>query len=695
MTLTRVALDDRENRRRIEDERRRDELRDAIAAESVESAAANADVAARWGDLFGEETPQALRDALDEQRRRCDAIVASKVAIADRLRAELEAKDEAYVETLKKQAEDVDELLLRMGRQFREMRAASLAELEEIERAFLERRAETLAANAAEIDALFERRAKSEQAFMEHMAERSEHYADELEKHRVDDAEEYNILKIRLETDVQNLEQHLGAMRATYQLNTEKLEYNYRVLVERDHENQSTMTQQRKKIAKQREALMNLKARYAETEKKLRSENVKLGDDHRRATEAFKDLQIKCRHFEQTDTRKYREVWEMNRELVAEKVRRVLDADRVLHEQQLGLAWRAPSDDVFLPPEALALEAARKKRAAVASAAAAAAAAAGEEEDADEAAAAPSPGAGDEDPEDENPFARRVADPAYADVLARLAEETDFLIDANARRVLEAAEEEARAAEDPAELDTFRAASARLKAETVLRALGVSDAPAFDGLMAALVVDGADAAAEAAAKRNVVDVMVPPDDIVGRLVRFAESERRSGDGKARALAALKAAAAVDDAEGGGDAPAPRKTKEELESEYWDRMANVVGPRTYRAWGALENGLVEYHALLRRRRDALECESAGGAKRRTPRAAQPVPQLQDQRRAAGAPDGDHLAGGRGRSRLLRISITRGSCSASLLSRVASDGRVVPASALRLVDASSMRHAAHIS
>ena len=604
MTVTRVALDDRENRRRIEDERRRDKLRDAIAAESAESAAANADVAARWGDLFDEETPQALRDALDEQRRRCDAVLASKVAIEDRLRAELEAKDDAYVETLKKQATDVDELLLRMGRQFRELRAASLAELDEIERAFLERRAETLTANAAEIDALFDRRAKSEQAFVEHAAERSEHYADELEKLRVDDAEEFNILKIRLETDVQNLEQHLGAMRATYQLNTEKLEYNYRVLVERDHENQSTMTQQRKKIAKQREALMNLKARYAETEKKLRSENVKLADDHRRATEAFKDLQIKCRHFEQTDTRKHREVWEMNRELVAEKVRRVLDADRVLHEQQLGLSWRAPSDDVFLPPEALALEAARKKRAAVAAAAAAARADAGEVNEEDEAAAAASPVEGDEDPEDENPFARRVADPAYADVLARLVKETDFLVDAKVRRVLDAAAEEARAAEDPAELDTFRAAAARLEAETVLRALGVSDAPAFDGLMAALVVDGADAAAEAAARRNVVDVMVPPDEIIGRLVRFTESERRAGDKKARALAALKAAAAAD-AESGGDAPAPRKTKEELESEFWDRMANVVGPRTYRAWGALENGLAEYHALLRRRRDALE------------------------------------------------------------------------------------------
>ena len=40
------------------------------------------------------------------------------------------------------------------------------------------------------------------------------HYYAELERHRVNDAEEYNILKIRLETDVQNLEQHLEAAPA-------------------------------------------------------------------------------------------------------------------------------------------------------------------------------------------------------------------------------------------------------------------------------------------------------------------------------------------------------------------------------------------------------------------------------------------------------------------------------------------------
>ncbi len=50
-------------------------------------------------------------------------------------------------------------------------------------------------------------------------------------------------------------------MRATYQLNTEKLDYNYRVLVERDHENQTTINQQKRKISRQRDVLSSLKQR--------------------------------------------------------------------------------------------------------------------------------------------------------------------------------------------------------------------------------------------------------------------------------------------------------------------------------------------------------------------------------------------------------------------------------------------------
>ncbi len=65
-----------------------------------------------------------------------------------------------------------------------------------------------------------------------------------------------------METDIQTLEQHLESMRAAYQLNQEKLDYNYRVLLERDAENQATITQQKRKISKQRDLLSTLMVSY-------------------------------------------------------------------------------------------------------------------------------------------------------------------------------------------------------------------------------------------------------------------------------------------------------------------------------------------------------------------------------------------------------------------------------------------------
>lgn len=66
----------------------------------------------------------------------------------------------------------------------------------------------------------------------------------------------------RLETDIHTLEQHLESMRAAYQLNQEKLDYNYRVLLERDAENQATITQQKRKVSKQRDLLTSLTVCY-------------------------------------------------------------------------------------------------------------------------------------------------------------------------------------------------------------------------------------------------------------------------------------------------------------------------------------------------------------------------------------------------------------------------------------------------
>ena len=76
-----------------------------------------------------------------------------------------------------------------------------------------------------------------------------------------------------METEIQTLEQQLEEMRATYQLNQEKLDYNYRVLVERDSENTNTIKQQKKKLTRMADILSTLKARYAREEKRFKTEN--------------------------------------------------------------------------------------------------------------------------------------------------------------------------------------------------------------------------------------------------------------------------------------------------------------------------------------------------------------------------------------------------------------------------------------
>lgn len=244
-------------------------------------------------------------------------------------------------------ADDIELLLQRMTRQFTALRKTFDDEIEEIETAFMQERAELMHASQQELSSLMQKRLEREEAYMEARRKRVDEDQRQLEAQRVSDAEDYNILKIKLETEIQTLEQQLEEMRATYQLNQEKLDYNYRVLVERDSENTNTIKQQKKKLTRMADILSTLKARYAREERRFKQENADLTDEYKRITDQFRDLQNKFQHFEVADTKRYRDLWQMNEEIVTDLMRKVLQADKIIHEQQLGLSWLPPSEHIF------------------------------------------------------------------------------------------------------------------------------------------------------------------------------------------------------------------------------------------------------------------------------------------------------------------------------------------------------------
>lgn len=187
-----------------------------------------------------------------------------------------------------------------------------------------------------------EERKTKEIAFLEERFKRVERNENELNMLRVKDSEEYNEIKIKLENDLQILEQRLQQMKATYQLNQEKLEYNFQVIQKRDEENTKTKAQQKRKITKLQDVLTSLKKKLTKQIKQYNDESQQLAEEYKRVTDMFNDMQVKSKHFLAVDLRKFHDIWIMNEEQCKILAHNLLEADKIIQEQQLGLEWVCP-----------------------------------------------------------------------------------------------------------------------------------------------------------------------------------------------------------------------------------------------------------------------------------------------------------------------------------------------------------------
>uniref|UniRef100_A0A673YZU6 Dynein regulatory complex protein 1 n=1 Tax=Salmo trutta TaxID=8032 RepID=A0A673YZU6_SALTR len=343
VTNIQVAADSRASQRQTEVEEAHRLRVEKLENEAKSSLEKFEEITRKWTVAKMKEIPQDLRDSLSSQQQLCALLIEDKNKLIKELQQEMKLSDDRYVKDLKKQAEDVDLMIERMEDQVKFLMGSYRDELDQIENSFEHERKILLTGNRKKWEQYMkERRDKELENVMQRM-KRVEEYEVLLQQLRTEDAEEYNMIKIKLDTDVQILEQQLQQMKATYQLNQEKLEYNFQVLKKRDEENTITKSQQKRKITRLQDVVNNLKIKCANQEKQSREENQNLTDDYTRIMQQYKHMQKKMRHFAAIDAKKFEEVWLMNEEEVKALVEKALDTDRLVHEQQLGLAWQRPS----------------------------------------------------------------------------------------------------------------------------------------------------------------------------------------------------------------------------------------------------------------------------------------------------------------------------------------------------------------
>ncbi|MCJ8732323.1 hypothetical protein PDJAM_G00210080 [Pangasius djambal] len=313
MTNILVAADARESKRR-------EELREAnrLRLEKLENEAKSSTekfdkIMSKWTEAKTKVIHQELRDDLRKQQQLCWQIIEDKNKLISELQQELKGRDDRFVKDRKREADEVDLLIERMQEQISSLKKDYRKELDLIELEYLLQRMKMLEEHEALLDRL-----------------------------RVESAEEYNKIKIKLETDVQRLEQDLQERKATYQLNQEKLEYNVQMLKKYEEEYAVTKAQQIRKITKLQDIRNNLKKKCAIQEKQSREEIQSLTNKYKRLMQQYKDIQNRIRHFAAVDAKRYEEVWLMNEDEAKHLVSRAVELDRIVHEQVLGLTWSPP-----------------------------------------------------------------------------------------------------------------------------------------------------------------------------------------------------------------------------------------------------------------------------------------------------------------------------------------------------------------
>jgi len=569
VTALRVKSDVSESQRRIDEDSIRKDRLGKLQGDAFSSAKANAAIEMRWAELLEKEIPQELHAEMQLQMEACTDVIKSKDELIGEFQRQLRAKDEEYVRALRQQSEDVTSLLLRIRMEFSELQDAYDKELEAIEDAYNDERERIISEAVVEIDSLFEHRKSKEVYYKETKQRREEQYQRDMDDLITKGASQYNKLKIELEMNIQTLKQQLEEIRATYQLNTEKLDYNYRVLTELDVEKNAELVRYKKRIAKLKDQLTMLVTKYTETNAADQKMNSELTEDYRNLSRKYKDLQAKFRHFEVSDTNKYDEVWAMHEDEAKDLIDKLLKGDKTITEFQMGWRWKAP--DMHALQQVLGKYGSLGQK------------------------------SGDVEPEDvaadeKKDAAKKpqVSGAKIRGMLKLLSSEAGFLINPEVQKSLESL---------PLEDSKLEAA------ETMLKVLGVKSEEKMAALVkyffqndrtAHLLAAGdVDAVEEAEAELNLHNApedvgelrdMISPEDVINAVRTYIED--------------VSADAPPMSAPGGKDDDRVGQKRLNSMRNFWVQLSNVVNNDSVEVWKQMESNFLSLRDLLQKRASAV-------------------------------------------------------------------------------------------
>eukprot|EP00735_Rhodelphis_limneticus_P007283 TRINITY_DN1979_c0_g1::TRINITY_DN1979_c0_g1_i1::g.23125::m.23125 TRINITY_DN1979_c0_g1::TRINITY_DN1979_c0_g1_i1::g.23125 ORF type:complete len:513 (-),score=165.76,sp/A8JB22/CCD65_CHLRE/51.73/6e-148,NYD-SP28_assoc/PF14775.1/3.2e+03,NYD-SP28_assoc/PF14775.1/6.3e+03,NYD-SP28_assoc/PF14775.1/2.5e+03,NYD-SP28_assoc/PF14775.1/2.5e+03,NYD-SP28_assoc/PF14775.1/4.8e-11,NYD-SP28/PF14772.1/7.2e-06,NYD-SP28/PF14772.1/1.5e+04,NYD-SP28/PF14772.1/1.5e+04,Cas_GSU0054/PF09609.5/0.02,GIDA/PF01134.17/2.8e+02,GIDA/ len=175
-----------------------------------------------------------------------------------------------------------------------------------------------------------------ENEFNDQDAEARQDFESQREEIKSKNQEEYNVLRITLETMIDELERHFDGAHSSYITNTAQRTQMFQFLTEKDRQSAETIEKQMKRLQKLQESLANWKLKIANNAKECEERNRLLREEKDQIARHFQELKGQMNRFRDSEQKRLTELTIHSHACISELKRKLKLAENILKISELN-----------------------------------------------------------------------------------------------------------------------------------------------------------------------------------------------------------------------------------------------------------------------------------------------------------------------------------------------------------------------
>ncbi|XP_037937551.1 dynein regulatory complex protein 1 homolog [Teleopsis dalmanni] len=340
----RVASEQREAQRRVVEPQELHKLAATIENESLQMIDQMGDIENRWLSLKDIEEPYETFVELEKQKKRLADILDRKDTLIRKCQEHSKRLHEQYFIDQKQKETDIEHFTSRVYAQVELIKDSYRKQMELLIEAIKDERKK----NKWKLkwEKIFDQSMDDNQKKIIKEADYCKLFYHELTNLQKNQERETYAIKIRLEKAAEDLECDLQNTKAQLLKTSEITDYNYLILQNRFEENSLINILQKKRVAKVKRNILILRKQVSEHKIAAAAARKKMKAEIRVLQFALNDIEKQAEQMKLINKSNFDNVWAVNFQEMKKLITDIMNVERVIYEQMLGLPWENPEFDL-------------------------------------------------------------------------------------------------------------------------------------------------------------------------------------------------------------------------------------------------------------------------------------------------------------------------------------------------------------